>query len=331
MLVENKNIIISEGAFYKKPPHITGQFVRTTDDGRFNIEKVKVHTSKVSLGSTGETFETKTLVNLGPYFPFVSTVTFFVSLEDYEGFIKEYPQEKGSYPRFTTDHNDIQNKSKESDVEHPFPFDVYVTTKPHPETGTRFVHPIMLIRSNPSGDRIGRVMHYEINDLYCIHRTKYMREHNMPIIRRMQTGEDTPLYCKISKENVERIEITWDNGDYSYGNGFDLHHMLVKNNSSVRKISEDPLKLATSYELDLPEYKTELIDIMGTVALSKTVHAIVHANSPTQGIERYKNEWLPWVLQNNRNFDSFCSEYELDLNYDEFFYNQTTYSLKDDK
>lgn len=315
------------GAEYKKKPHIHGQLVGLSKDGRFNVEKVTVHLQKAAIGLTDIETEEKELVNLGPYFPFVSTVTFFVSLDDYEAFTKKYPQTQGSYPQFTIDHNDLQNKNKASGTDEPFPFDVYVTTKPHPETEERFVHPIMMIRSNPSGDRVGRVMHYEINDLYCIHKSKFLREHNMPIIRRMQMGWDTPLECKISKENVEQIEITWDNGDYSFGNGFDLHHMLVKNNSSVRKLSEDPAKLIVSYKLDDLNYKDQLIDALGTVSLSKTVHAIVHANTPTQGIERYKKDWLPWALQNNRNFDDFCGEYNLDLNYDYFMYWHSTVSL----
>ena len=329
MLVDQNNIIVVEGAVYKKPPHLNGQFVRRTKDGNFNIEKIKVNTNKESVAKSHSEVETKELVNLGPYFPYVRTVSFFVHPDDYEGFIKEYPATSESYPRLTRDHNAIQGKSKSSGEYHPFKYDLYATSKPHPETQTRFVQSIMLFRSNPSGDRPSCVMHYELDDIYCIHRTAFMREQNMPIIRTMQFGSDSLLTCKISKDPVEKIEITWDNGDYSFGNGFDLHHILVKNNSSVRKVSEDPLKIATSYQLDLTEHQSKLIDIMGTVCLSKTVHAIVHANTPTQGIERYKNEWLPWVLQNNRNFDSFCNEYDLQLNYDEFYHMHTTYSLND--
>lgn len=312
---------------YKKPPVHHGDTISVTADGRFLIETVPVAINAKVTGSELPNLENKDLVNLGPYFPFCRRGNLYVTPDDYDHFVNDYPDVIGNWDKLKRLHNAIQEHNKVNDTKKDFPYDLYYLTLEHPLNNERYVQPFLWFRSNPSGTK-GIVFHTELNDLYCPSVRSAYKKDNMKIIRFMHEGDpNEPLTCKFSGKCVENLSITWNDGyEETVGNAFDLHHMLVVNRESVRKLGTDPAKLICTMDLTKDSNKDSLIDILGTTVASKDYHSVVHKDC-TQGIERYKDSQKPWALRNEENFVEFCNVYDLELEYDEFIFSHTLASL----
>lgn len=269
--------------------------------------------------------ETLILVNLGTYFKGVSTINHYVSLLHYDNFISKYTP--FNYEEFCRDHNKWQelNKLKGGCIEPEF--NVYALSKACTTHNIRVVRNMKQVRSNPSGsDRF--VMHHELEDEYDIERTKFFMEHNLKIIRYLQQGNQEPLRCAFSNHLVEGVTLPLEIIGDVKSNQFDLHHILVRGKKSVLKSGVDPAKILRKGFLDDEENKNSFIDLLGTVVASKSYHSTIHEIRDS-GIEYYKQEYLPWVLRNESNFNKACDKYNLNLDYTTFYNGLKLSSLLD--
>jgi hypothetical protein len=310
--------MVTQGTAYKKMPIHKGKIIGTTKNKKYSIERIRVYVEKISLSNDQPGSIIKEVVNLGAYFPYIRQTNFFVDVDDYAKFAQTYPPSSSSYARLKRDLYENLDSS----------FNIYALSYPHPQTQESFVQPITNYRVGTNGTG-GHKIHFEIGDIYCPTVRAEIRASNINILRIMQNGDDNhEIMCRITGINLENFAIAWSASDIAVGPVFDMHHLLVEDNISVRRKGK---YLANRLgDIDLVNSIAHLVDLMGTISLSKSTHAMVHYNCPTQGIERYRSQWLPWVLQNNSNFDSFCQAYGLDLNFDQFIYYHSMASLSDD-
>jgi hypothetical protein len=316
---------MDKGFGYKKDPLFTGKQIGYTKNNKYAIERVRIYTEKVSLADDRPDNMVRELVNLGTYFPRVTNTNFFVDIDDYASFARKYPPRRGSLQRLKKDLFDMRREEKDA----VFPIHVYALSYPHPLTQERFVQPIDNFRISKDNKDIYKI-HFNIDDIFSIPNKEHIREDNLKVLRLMQNGDENHnIMCRITGINLEQFAIPWSATDVSCGMVFDMHHILVENNISIRCKNKYRSKSFSWARLDDPSNKINLIDLMGTVSLSKSTHAIVH-DIPTQGLERYRHSYKPWILQNNRNFDEFCVEFDLELNYDEFTYYHSVASLGTD-
>lgn len=290
------------------------------------IKEVKVINEKVNINNDPEEFSLK-LIDLGSYFPRIRSQNFYIEESDFIEFYKEFPDKGTSWHNLRKLHNQIQEENKNSEVKKEFPYKLYAKTSEHPVTKKCYVMPFLLFRTNPCKDTF--VFHKEINDMYCKHVIKEYREHNMPILRTFYEGDaEADLKCKIRNTPVENFTITWEDETTVSGNCFDLHHMLVKNGESLRKLKQDPIALVNSLNLDDPKNIDKLYDIMGTTIVSKDAHLVIHKNK-NQGIEKYREEQLPWALRSEENFLEFHNKYnvEVKMTYDNFIHFHSSNSV----
>src|SRR5690606_302962 len=97
------------------------------------------------------------------------------------------------------------------------------------------------------------------------------------------------------------------------------HHIKVLNGSSAHKNEQkiDPGKMFVSGKID--KNKNKLIELMTTIALSKSSHGYVHAARRDSSLLDYDRSCWPFVLQNEENFNKICKILNLeDLNYQDF-------------
>lgn len=280
------------------------------------IESINVLKSPYSICSDNK-FESKTLVNLGTYFRNIRSINFWVDVNDYKNFITQYTPI--DYMSFCFEHNRVQEYNKVNKDKINFPFKVYASSAKD-KVNKFIVQEIMFYRSNPCHTKkTGRdsiVMHYELNDIY---NQKPLQQHNLKIIKYLQYGhEDVSLSCLASGELLEEAPVLTFNADM-YTNCWTLHHIVFINGKSILKTGIDPAKLIKTIRLDDPDQKDGLIDILGTIILSKSEHAKIHHCVHTGGIEMHTNHAIPWALKCKENFDEVCKKYSLDLEYSSFY------------
>ena len=273
--------------------------------------------------------EIKTLVNLGTYFKYTTSTNFFVSLKDYFKFTEEYSESDRF--KFLQDHNTIQEKNKGSEDQVAFKYDVYCSSLLCNVTKRKVVMPVCNYRTNPCNSKKGKafnyVFHTELNDIYNSATTNWFYKENIKTVRYLQTGsENSLLTCKLTGRQVENVQIQMQGKDpFVKQCDFELHHINVVNGVSVRKTGIDPSKLLKT--IILTEDSDKLIDIIGTVCLSRDSHSNVHS-WPCTDITNYTVDQLPWCLQNHNNFNRVCEKYNLNLKYHEFIWSLSNCSIK---
>lgn len=311
-------------ATYKYEPHIRGDFKRTTDDGKYDIEWVPL--CDVNFADTKPVFKYTEMVNLGRYFANQSSTSFFITPEDYVAFTERYGQTTADHDKLRFLHYQLRKHNASDDGEVAFPYALYACSRTHAIVKSKLILPYLYFHSSRQGD--GKI---RISVKLSRARSKaQFREHNIPILREMHEGnKDTPLRCKFTGALVEDIKIKWRNGEMDRGNSYDFHHILVDNGISVHKTLA-PGEILRNYRLDQPKNRDKLIDFMRTVVTDRGHHNVIH-RTLTQGIERYYIKQRPWVLKNKRNFNKFCKKYNLLLNYEDFILELSKESLNGNK
>lgn len=283
---------------------------------------------KYSLGDI--TTKSIVLVNLGTYFRHISTINFYVTPESYEVFIKKFPKE--NLYEFGRCHNDYQKLKKiNKELQIPDELDLYALSKVCKVTGRRVIMPLTSYRSHPSvTKKTGKArftLHTELDDWYGADMRQHYYNINLPVLRFLQNGsEDIPLTCKISGSVAEYVEVKMHGkDDIVRPCAYELHHINVFNGTSSQKGETDPSKIMNGTVLT--KSLDRLVDIMGTVCLSKVAHSNVHM-WPCSDINNYTFEQLPWCLQSSDNFYTVCRKYGLDLQYAEFIWSQSNGGMK---
>ena len=130
---------------------------------------------------------------------------------------------------------------------------------------------------------------------------KSFREKNMPILRMYNTGDPLQKFnCQITGQAIDCARL--------WGKEFNLwqqHHFLTLNRESVQKIGPDPYQILRSVDLTMPSVRSRLAieDMMRTIFLSPSGHAMIHIAETSSDITNYENAQLPWALKNQTNWD----------------------------
>jgi hypothetical protein len=165
------------------------------------------------------------------------------------------------------------------------------------------------------------------------------RNLNLPILQYWNHGDkNTPLHCMISKVQaiVSRPNLASVNENISFIST-EFNH-IVQVNTASRDKTKPPSDYFRGTKLE--NNKKVLIEFMKIIPLAAVEHSYITNQSKQMDIdittfqrlaEKYEDETIiPWGLRCKENFDEFCKEYDLNLDY-EIFMDKLTLKNKENK
>lgn len=148
---------------------------------------------------------------------------------------------------------------------------------------------------------------------------------NMRILRKMTSGdENTPIKCAVTGKILEGKQRFNPRTNQYHTNlrHYEMHHILTYNNMSVHKMSRrlNPGSMLQEYDLTKEKNKPFLLDVMGTIIVSQDEHKMFHDIDDFGDLEYWKanGATIPWHIRNEDNFNAFCKEYNLSVDYNIF-------------
>ena len=165
------------------------------------------------------------------------------------------------------------------------------------------------------------------------------RNLNLPILQYWNNGDkNIPLHCMMSKVPAIVLRPNLASLDKNIcKNNIEFNH-IVQINTTCRDKTKSPSDLFRGTKLK--NNKKVLIEFMKIIPLSQVDHSYVTSLSKQMDIDIttfqelakiYKDETIiPWGLRCKENFNEFCEEYDLHLDY-EIFIDKLTLKNKENK
>lgn len=153
-----------------------------------------------------------------------------------------------------------------------------------------------------------------------------IKNHNLPILQKMWNGnESEPLKCLISGAVGWKEVPCFATGKSKLRFTIDMNHIRQRLNmtrkgipgNSADKDKTDPSTIFRYKYLDAAENLKHLIEFMTIMPVSREIHRYITQDSAIGHLtlKNFDKKYWPWVLKTKRNFDSFCAEYNIPLEY----------------